>query len=201
MGFEVRRRDWTELAKEVQRWLFSVLGSTIEQKTTIDDVWVNIIKPKIDVLYEELLAGKLDGKIVYTKNMKRDITAYKSSLPHTRAAQILIDRGLLGPREPIKYIIVKVERQKVPVFKDGKPIMYKRDPTKQRQKSKKVIVTYPLISDRPAIELSGYEYAWKSQVLAMLDRFGLLTKYVSPDAVKEVNEASHTTGVITMMLK
>lgn len=75
VGLEVVRRDWTDLAKEVQRELYERLFSD---------------QPVEDYLYETataLRAGQLDDKLVYHKGLNRPPNQYKANPPHVVAAR------------------------------------------------------------------------------------------------------------------
>jgi DNA polymerase-2 len=88
-GMEVVRRDWTELAKRVQRELFERLFSD---------------RPVDDYLREmvgELRAGRLDEHLVYRKALRKRLEDYEASAPHVVAARKLKGRR----RRIIAYVI------------------------------------------------------------------------------------------------
>ncbi len=76
-GMEQVRSDWSPLARRIQEELYYRLFSK-------QDVTVFLL----DVI-AELLAGKLDGELVFSKKLRRDICDYTAkSSPHVKAAQI-----------------------------------------------------------------------------------------------------------------
>lgn len=90
VGMEVVRRDWTELAKGVQRELYARLFGG---------------QPVADYLREvvdHLRAGELDEQLVYRKGLRRSLASYvTSSPPHVVAA-----RKLSGaPPRIISYVM------------------------------------------------------------------------------------------------
>ena len=75
VGLEVVRRDWTDLAKEVQRELYRRLFAN---------------QPVEDYLYETaqaLRAGELDDKLIYHKGLNKPPNRYKNNAPHVVAAR------------------------------------------------------------------------------------------------------------------
>ena len=75
-GLEVVRRDWTDLAREVQRELYERLFTDRPVEDYLRDV------------VAALRAGRLDGKLVYRKSLRKDLAAYTASTPpHVAAAR------------------------------------------------------------------------------------------------------------------
>ena len=75
-GMEVVRRDWTELAKEVQRELYARLfaGSTIEEY--------------LAGVATKLRGGELDDKLIYRKGLRKRPADYTANTPpHVAAAR------------------------------------------------------------------------------------------------------------------
>jgi DNA polymerase-2 len=76
VGMEVVRRDWTELAKSVQRELYGRLFEGAE------------IAPYLADVAARLRAGELDSLLVYRKGLRKDLDAYTASTPpHVQAAR------------------------------------------------------------------------------------------------------------------
>jgi len=77
-GMEIVRRDWTDLAKEVQ---WELLNRVFHKKEVADYV-KNIC--------ERTKNGEFDDKLVYRKSLRKDLDAYvKTTPPHVKAARML----------------------------------------------------------------------------------------------------------------
>jgi DNA polymerase II len=77
-GLELVRRDWTDLAKEVQKELLDRVFHKKEVATYIKNV------------VEELRAGKRDASLIYRKGITKDLSLYtKTTPPHVKAARML----------------------------------------------------------------------------------------------------------------
>jgi DNA polymerase-2 len=75
-GMEVVRRDWTELAKRVQRELYTRLFDD----RPVDDYLCRVV--------EELRSGGLDDLLVYRKSLRKRLDSYTASTPpHVAAAR------------------------------------------------------------------------------------------------------------------
>jgi DNA polymerase-2 len=89
-GMEIVRRDWTELAKRVQRELYERLFAD---------------RPVEDYLREvvgDVRAGKLDDLLVYRKALRKPLDSYTASTPpHVAAARRMSGR----PGRVIRYVI------------------------------------------------------------------------------------------------
>jgi DNA polymerase-2 len=89
-GMEVVRRDWTKLAKEVQRELYARLFTD---------------RPVGEYLREvvsELRAGRRDDQLVYRKTLRKRLDTYtKSTPPHVAAARKMTRK----PGRVIEYVI------------------------------------------------------------------------------------------------
>jgi DNA polymerase-2 len=76
VGMEVVRRDWTELAKDVQRELYRRLFASEGVDAYLADV------------VARLRAGALDERLVYRKALRKDLDAYTAATPpHVQAAR------------------------------------------------------------------------------------------------------------------
>ena len=81
-GMEVVRRDWTELAKEVQRELYRRLFADEPLGDYLEQVAV------------ALRGGELDDKLVYRKGLRKRTTEYTANTPpHVAAARKSRDPG------------------------------------------------------------------------------------------------------------
>ena len=90
IGMEVVRRDWTALAKEVQRELYRRLF--IDQ--SVDDYLADVVK--------RLRGGELDDALVYRKNLRKDADEYTATTPpHVAAAR----KSTQAPRRLISYVM------------------------------------------------------------------------------------------------
>ncbi len=88
-GLEAVRTDWTPLAREFQRCLYS--------KVFNDEPVEALIKNTV----AQLLAGELDNKLVYKKRLRRKLADYTKNVPpHVQAA-----RKHSNPQSWINYVI------------------------------------------------------------------------------------------------
>ena len=77
-GMEIVRRDWTDIAKEMQ---WELLDRVFHKKEV-----ANYIKK----IVEEIKNGKYDDKLVYRKSIRKDLKEYvKTTPPHVKAARLL----------------------------------------------------------------------------------------------------------------
>ncbi len=88
-GMEVVRRDWTDLAKEVQRELFRKLFTN----EPVDEYLREYVR--------ELRSGNLDEKLVYRKGLRKPLSKYTKVVPPHVAAGRKMDR----PGKVIEYLI------------------------------------------------------------------------------------------------
>jgi DNA polymerase-2 len=76
VGMEVVRRDWTTLAKDVQRELYQRLFTDQSVDRYLADIVVRVRK------------GELDDSLVYRKNLRKDADDYTATTPpHVAAAR------------------------------------------------------------------------------------------------------------------
>nr|WP_281283513.1 DNA polymerase II [Thiospirochaeta perfilievii] len=81
-GLEFVRSDWTELAKEFQYTLFSLIFQELEVDSFIKET-INNLK-----------SGKLDNKLVYKKKLTKPVSEYTKIIPpQVKAALKLGDEG------------------------------------------------------------------------------------------------------------
>jgi len=87
VGMEVVRRDWTELAKIVQRELYARLF----RNQPVADYLAKVVK--------QLRAGDLDDQLVYRKGLRKPLETYTANTPpHVTAARRLVESGQAVPR-------------------------------------------------------------------------------------------------------
>ena len=118
VGMEVVRRDWTALAKQVQRELYHRLFSD----QPVDEYLADVVK--------KVRAGELDDSLIYHKNLRKDtddyiattpphvVAARKSTQPTGRLISYLITTA--GP-EPIDNVQHPLDREHY-VAKQVKPV-------------------------------------------------------------------------------
>jgi DNA polymerase-2 len=76
IGMEIVRRDWTALAKQVQRELYRRLFAG----QPVDAYLADVVR--------RVRAGELDGALVYRKNLRKDAEEYTATTPpHVAAAR------------------------------------------------------------------------------------------------------------------
>lgn len=77
-GLEIVRRDWTEIAKEVQQ---EMLDRVFHKRQ---------VSKYIKRIVEEVRAGKHDEKLILRKALRKDVDEYtKTTPPHVKAAKML----------------------------------------------------------------------------------------------------------------
>ena len=118
VGMEVVRRDWTELAKQVQRELYQRLF----REQSVDEYLAHVV--------QQVRNGDLDHMLIYRKNLRKDAEHYTTTTPpHVVAARKSTqDTGRLisyvittaGP-EPIGNVQHPLDREHY-VEKQVKPI-------------------------------------------------------------------------------
>jgi DNA polymerase-2 len=110
-GMEAVRRDWTDLAHELQLRLLELLFL----KRPLEEIQ-GYIKELVELLYR----GELEDRLVYRKALRKPISAYtRNTPPHVKAAALLPrseQRGL------IRYVITREGPQ--PVGRTTAPIDY-----------------------------------------------------------------------------
>jgi DNA polymerase-2 len=88
-GLEVVRRDWTELARRVQRELYERLFSDLPVDAYVRET------------VAELRAGRLDEFLVYRKGLRKKLEQYEALAPHVVAARKMTGR----PGRVVAYVI------------------------------------------------------------------------------------------------
>jgi DNA polymerase-2 len=90
IGMEVVRRDWTELAKQVQRELYQRLFTG----QRVDAYLAEVVK--------QVRSGALDDALVYRKNLRKSADDYTATTPpHVVAAR----KSTQPPERLIRYVI------------------------------------------------------------------------------------------------
>ena len=90
VGMEVVRRDWTELAKTVQRELYARLF----RDRPVDAYLAGVVR--------DVRAGELDDALVYRKGLRKPLAEYeRSNPPHVAAAR----KSRAAPGRLISYVI------------------------------------------------------------------------------------------------
>jgi DNA polymerase elongation subunit (family B) len=99
-GFETVRRNWSFIAKDVQK---DVIGSILRNKDSGEAL--TYVKEVIRQLRQNLVP--LDKVIIYTQ-LQKVVEEYNSVGPHVRAAMRMKNRGIaVGPGSLIKFVVVK----------------------------------------------------------------------------------------------
>ena len=117
-GMEAVRSDWTAIASELQRTLLSLV---------FEDAATGAIVEHIRATATALHRGSLDDKLVYSRRLRKRVTAYTTSRPpHVQAAKLLPPEERDGP---IHYLITTAGPQ--PVAYRTAPIDYAHYLTRQ----------------------------------------------------------------------
>jgi len=117
IGMEVVRRDWTALAREVQRELYQRLFTD----EVVDHYLADVVK--------RVRAGELDDALVYRKGLRKDTEEYTATTPpHVAAARKSSQQGRLisyvittAGAEPIDNVTHPLDREHY-VEKQVKPV-------------------------------------------------------------------------------
>lgn len=116
IGMEAVRRDWTDLAHDLQRDLLNRLfhDEPADQIEAALRNWIRAVRK-----------GEMDEKLVYRKALRKNVSRYtKSSPPHVKAARLLPK-----PSGLIRYVITEDGPQ--PVGRSTSPIDYRHYVDKQ----------------------------------------------------------------------
>jgi DNA polymerase-2 len=116
IGMEAVRRDWTDLAHEVQRDLLNMV---------FRDVPADTLETRVLDWVDAMRRGERDDDLVYRKALRKSVEGYTSSVPaHVAAARLLPD-----PRGTIRYLVTRDGPQ--PVGHVTAPIDYEHYLEKQ----------------------------------------------------------------------
>lgn len=90
-GLETVRSDWTPLAKEFQQKLYSLI------------FYNKPVKEYLEQLIQDVRLGKHNESLVYSKRLRRTLSAYVKNIPpHVRAAR-LADQYNKAKNKPLRY--------------------------------------------------------------------------------------------------
>lgn len=96
VGMEVVRRDWTDLAKQVQRELYARLFAG----EPVDAYLAEVVS--------KLRDGALDEQLVYRKGLRKSLDAYTANTPpHVTAARRLVAAQGGSPPRVIAYVMTE----------------------------------------------------------------------------------------------
>jgi DNA polymerase-2 len=91
VGLELVRRDWTALARESQEELLNLIFHDKKPQDYLQKV------------VDDLRAGKMDDKLVYTKALRKPVSEYtKMTPPHVKAAKLMDE---IPDNNLIRYIM------------------------------------------------------------------------------------------------
>jgi DNA polymerase-2 len=94
IGMEAVRRDWTDLAHEVQRDLLNMV---------FRDVPAAALETRVLDWVDAMRRGERDDDLVYRKALRKSVEGYTRSVPaHVAAARLLPD-----PRGTIRYVVTR----------------------------------------------------------------------------------------------
>jgi len=114
IGLEAVRRDWTELAKTVQRQLYERLF----RQRPVEDYLKGVVR--------DLRAGALDARLVYVKALRKPLASYTATTPpHVAAARKLGKK----PGRRIAYVMTTAGPE--PVAARQHPLDYEHYVQKQ----------------------------------------------------------------------
>ncbi|NKC00509.1 MAG: DNA polymerase II [Pseudomonadales bacterium] len=92
VGMEVVRRDWTDLAKEVQKALFTRLFN--------GDAVADYLREKVSVVR----AGGCDDQLIYRKGLRKSVDTYTTNIPpHVQA----VKKSSLPPPRVVRYVVTE----------------------------------------------------------------------------------------------
>ncbi len=94
-GMEAARSDWTALARRFQTELIGLVFAGGGPKEA---------KDHCRLTEAELRSGRLDGELVYRKNLRRPVSAYASESPQVKAARLM---GWTARRGLIAYVMTR----------------------------------------------------------------------------------------------
>ena len=119
-GFETVRRNWSFIAKDVQK---AVLETVLKEKNV--QKAVSYLQCVINDLRAHIIP--VDRVVIHTQ-LQREISSYVNVTPHVAAAQRMKDKGIeAGPGTMLKFVIVKGEgriRDKVRLSDEAKQSDY-----------------------------------------------------------------------------
>lgn len=98
-GFEIVRRNWSTIAKEVQREVLEIILKKNNVKKAVEYVQ-DIVK--------QLRQNKIPlEKVIIYMQLQKDISAYENEGPHVAVAKRMEKKGIpVGPGSVIEYVII-----------------------------------------------------------------------------------------------
>jgi DNA polymerase-2 len=90
-GLETVRTDWTELAREFQQALYQLIFDGADPVDYIEQTLA------------DLLAGKLDTKLVYRKRLHKKLAEYQKNIPPHAQAAIKAEAEFKLKQQPSRY--------------------------------------------------------------------------------------------------
>ena len=100
IGLEAIRKDWTDLAGQLQKDLLMMI---FEEASAAD------IEQFIFQIVRDLKSGKRDKDLVYRKRLRKPVEAYTKTIPpHVKAAKLM-----KNPQGTIAYVVTKAGPQPV----------------------------------------------------------------------------------------
>ena len=146
-GLETVRTDWTPLAQQFQQTLYL--------RVFRNEPYQDYVRETI----ASLMAGELDGQLVYRKRLRRPLTEYQRNVPpHVRAARLADEENVRRGRAPqyqnrgtIKYVWTISGPE--PVDYQHSPLDYEHYLTRQLQPVADGIL--PFIDDDFATLVTG----------------------------------------------
>ena len=99
-GFEIVRRNWSEIAKEVQQRVLSIILKENNKEKAL-----RYAKQIITELRDNKVKK---GKLIIITQLQKELSTYDSIGPHVKIAQDMKERNIdVGPGSIIRYIITK----------------------------------------------------------------------------------------------
>jgi len=107
-GFETVRRDWCDLAKEVQNYVIESILKKADAKEAlayIRKVIQDVKDKKIDI-----------KKLIIKTQVKKEIEAYEAYTPHVEIAKRMIQKGIpVRPGTLVEYIVCETKNKKAKI--------------------------------------------------------------------------------------
>ncbi len=106
VGMEVVRRDWTELAKQVQRNLFARLFASLPKSGQSHTQATAETAAEVSAYLKQevaaLRAGQFDDLLVYRKNLRKEVSRYTTNVPpHVQA----VKKSTEKPPRVVAYVM------------------------------------------------------------------------------------------------
>ncbi len=107
-GFETVRRDWCDLAKEVQNYVIQNILKKADAKEALD---------YIRKIIREIKDKKVDiKKLIIKTQVKKEIEAYEAYTPHVEIAKRMMAKGIpVRPGTLVEYIVCETKDKKAKI--------------------------------------------------------------------------------------